>query len=515
MLRPMRRKGAASVRFGGRAAWVVLVAAGLLAACSVSGSSPAGTATSSAQAGPSWAVTAAREPLTTVGGSPVSHDTEVMALASQAGRLFAATDQWEYPGDSAAGQILVKDAADAPWRVFEQTASLRVQALDSFPIPADQGLGAGHSLLVTQAVINGRSEIQWLLDGAGSFAPGDAFVLPSTAAAVRSFGAHESDGVWSVYAGVEPTGVLRGTWSPTRHALMFDPAPELTAAPPSSPALKTQKATGFADCGGALYVTINTALYRRNDGMLPPGTGRWAAVYQEPPVGAFNSGLRGLTCVTHDHAPALLVSTEGDGDVYRFDRLPAGQVDGPAPEAGQAVAGLSPVLEFEPRPGLGQLLTEQGMTVPVTGKGSIGYVIAAYNNFETIGAGGVSRQFFGIEHAYAGGCPPTRACGPTALGGAAFDAQAVYAVRTDMGGTPSYVLRALDGPDLTPAGPVSKPIRSGQAFVAIRTIKPSPFDAGRVYFAGYDANFYPADGTAWVAGAPLAAASPGVTEGRS
>lgn len=510
----MRRKGAFSVRFGWPAAYAVL-AAGLLAACSVSGSPPAGSATSSARTGPSWAVTATREPLTTASGSAVSHDTEVMALASQGGRLFAATDQWEYPGAPAAGQILVKDAADAPWRVFEQTGSLRVQALDSFPIPADQGLGAGHSLLVTQAVVNGRSEIQWLLDGAGSFAPDDAFVLPSTAAAVRSFGAHESAGVWSVYAGAEPTGILRATWSPIRHTLVFDPVSELTAPPPNSPGLKTQKVTGFADCGGALYVTINTTLYRRNDGAVQPGTARWAAVYQEPPVGARNSGLRGLTCVTHDGAPALLTSTEGDGDAFRFDHLPAGQVGGPAPGPGQAAAGLSPALEFDPGPALRQLLAEQGTTVPATGNGSIDYVIAAYNNFETIDADGASRQFFGVEHAYAGGCPPSRTCGPTASRAATFDAQAVFAVRTDTGGTPSYVLRALDGPDFTPAGPVGKPIRSGQAFVAIRTIKRSPFDAGRIYFAGYDANFYPADGTAWAASAPLTAVDASMNGERS
>ena len=79
-----------------------------------------------------------------------------MALAAQSGRLFAATDQWEYSGPSAYGQVLVKNSASSPWQVFEQTQSTRVQALDSFPIPADQGLGSGHSLLITQAIVNGR-----------------------------------------------------------------------------------------------------------------------------------------------------------------------------------------------------------------------------------------------------------------------------------------------------------------------------------------------------------------------
>jgi hypothetical protein len=179
-------------------------------------------------------VPATREALTTDSRSPVAHDTEIDALTAHSGRLFAATDQWEYPGPSGYGQVLVKDSASSPWRVFEQTQSIRVQAIDSFAIPADQGLGPGHSLLITQAIVNGRSELQWLIDGASSFSPANSFVLASQGADVRSFGAYDSGGTWSVYAGVNPTGILRGTWSTTRHTLVFSPAPELTAAPPGS-----------------------------------------------------------------------------------------------------------------------------------------------------------------------------------------------------------------------------------------------------------------------------------------
>ncbi len=115
------------------------------------------------------AVPAVRQPLTTNADSAVTHDTETVALVSHAGRLFAATDQWEYQGPSAFGQVLVKKSKTSAWTVFEQTRSLRVQALDSFPIPADQGLGRGHSLLVTQAIVAGHPRIQWLVDGANSF----------------------------------------------------------------------------------------------------------------------------------------------------------------------------------------------------------------------------------------------------------------------------------------------------------------------------------------------------------
>jgi hypothetical protein len=422
----------------------------------------------------SYSVPAQREPLTTNPRSAVAHDNEVMALASHAGRLFAATDQWQYSGPSPHGQVLVKSSARAPWMVFEQTQSVRVQALDSFPIPKDQGLGSGHSLLITQAIVNGRSRIQWLLDGARSFT--SSFALQSQGVDVRSFGAHQSGGVWSVYAGARPTGILRGTWSRKRHTLVFDPKPELAAAPPGSPGLKTQKVTGFADCGGALYVSINTKLYRRNDGKLPPGVARWTLVYQAPPVGPRNSGLRGLSCVTHNGSPSLLVSTEGNGNVYRFDHLGSGV--------------LVPVLEFSPRLALQQIVGPQ----------SIGYVIAAYNNFETVRVRGVERQLFGIEWNYVGGCPPSRICAPSS-----FDAAACFAVRTD-GTQPSYALRCLGGRAFQPAAKQVSPVRSGQAFVAIRTIKLSPFGDRRLYYGGYDCNFHSADGAAWIGSSPVGSA---------
>jgi hypothetical protein len=420
---------------------------------------------------------------------PVAHDNEIMALAPHGDRLFAATDQWEYDGPSPAGQVLVKESPAGPWEVFERTESLRVQAIESFPVPGD----GDHSLLVTQAVVDGRSQILWLLDDERSFT--GSYVLPSTGVDVRSFGAHEDGGVWSVYAGAEPTGVVRGTWSPSERTLVFDPVPELSVAAPAAAGQRSQKVTGFADCGGALYASINTKLYRRNDGDLAAGTPRWSLVYEAPAVGAHNSGLRGLTCVDHDGAPALLVSTEGTGDVHRFDDLP----DGPAT--------LRPTLELSPLAAIRRMLAARGTDVPETGTGSIGYVIAAYNDFETVTLDGAERQLFGFEWGYLGECPHGRTCGPTAFDTVTFDAAACLAVRTD-GASPTYALRCLSGPDFTPSGEVTNPIRGGQAFVSIRTIKPSPFGDDRLYYGGYDCNFHPADGTAWIATSPVDAIRP-------
>jgi hypothetical protein len=480
-----------------QAATVGLLAVGLLSACGVGTSSAAASASATSQ----YSVPAVREQFTTNQHSPVVHDNEVMALASHAGRLFAATDQWEYSGPNAYGQVLVKDSANAPWKVFEQTQSTRVQALDSFPIPADQGMGKGHSLLITQAIVDGKSEIQWLLDGATSFTQANSFTLAPTGAAVRSFGAHESNGVWAVYAGVGPTGILRGAWSKTKHTLVFNPMPELSGAAPGSRGLKTQKVTAFADCGGALYVTINTKMFRRNDGMLASGMPRWTLVYQEPPVGPFNSGLRGVTCITHDGSPSLLFSTEGSGDVYRLDDLPEGQITNTAAVSpGHPFPGLVSTLEFTPITAITHMLASEGATVPATGPTSIDYVIAAYNSFETMTIGGVSRQLFGIEWGFAGSCPSTQICAPSG-----FDATACFAVRSDQGPSPTYTLRCLSGPQFTPSAKQPSPVRSGQAFVSIRAIKASPFGGNRIYYGGYDNDFHPSDGAAWIGSSTITA----------
>ncbi len=486
-------------RGAGRSHYLLLslaVVGGLALCAATAGATPPPSASQT------FPVPAARQPLTTNPGSPVAHDTETIAIVAHAGRLFAATGQWEYPGPSDAGQVLVKSSWTSGWSVFEQTQSLRVQALGSFPIPKDQGLGAGHSLLITQAIVGGRSRVQWLLDRARSFTPARSFVLASNGADVRAFGAHESGRTWAVYAGVAPTGILRGTWSRTKHTLVFDPKPELTAAPPGSPGLKTQKVTGFADCAGALYVSINTKLFRRNDGRLRPGQSRWVLVYEAPPVGPLNSGLRGLTCIKHRGSPALLVSTEGNGRVYRLGHLPRRRLTGRATptSARRLPGGLVARLEFSPDSAIGRMLAATGTSVPAAGRGSISYVIAAYNNFEPISVGGIRRQAFGIEWHYSGRCPATRTCTPSG-----WSANACLAVRTDRGRSPTYVLRCLSGPQFTLSRNVTTPVRSGQAFVSTRTIAPSPFGDHRIYYGGYDCNFYPADGTAWIASSTTAA----------
>jgi hypothetical protein len=166
---------------------------------------------------------------------------------------------------------------------------------------------------------------------------------------------------------------------------------------------------------------------------------------------------------------------------------------------GHPAANLAVAREFAPGPTIRRMLAEGTAAVPVSGKGSIVYVIAAYNRFTTVDIGGATRQLIGFEWAYIRSCPPTRVCGPVSARSAEFDAAACFAIRTGSSGTPVYILRCLSGSDFKPSGRSGTPIRLGQAYVTIRTIAPSPFGDGRIYYGGYDCNFYPADGTDWVA----------------
>ncbi len=115
--------------------------------------------------------------------------------------------------------------------------------------------------------------------------------------------------------------------------------------------------------------------------------------------------------------------------------------------------------------------------------------------------GGVGRFAFGFEWGYLGACPAGRTCQPARW----FDAAACFAVRTDRGASQTYALQCLRGPQFTWAPTVSTPIRSGEAFVSTRTIAVSPFHDGRLYYGGYDCNFNPADGTAWIGTSALSA----------
>ena len=107
------------------------------------------------------------------------------------------------------------------------------------------------------------------------FSSRDSFALPLDVTDVRSFGAHESGGTWSVYAGVEPTGVLRGTWSKSQHTLIFSPVPELSVLTRNRGARSDPEGHRLCRLRWGALRDHQHQLYRRNDGALPPGVSRW------------------------------------------------------------------------------------------------------------------------------------------------------------------------------------------------------------------------------------------------
>jgi len=114
----------------GRAMVSAFGVAMLVAACvPLAGSALAAAtqATTTRGSGASYAVAAQRQPLTTNAESPVAHDTETEALVAQSGHLYAATGQWEYPGPSAFGQVLVKKSKT------KSVDSLRADTVPSGP----------------------------------------------------------------------------------------------------------------------------------------------------------------------------------------------------------------------------------------------------------------------------------------------------------------------------------------------------------------------------------------------
>lgn len=463
-----------------------------------------GTASPSTSAGATapvdpWAVPGRLEP---VGGpgQAAAGATETVHLVSHGDRLFAATGFWTSPSPQG-GSVLVKDRSDGPWQVALQTESLRVTALESFVVPASSNRGTAVPVLLTHGRIGGVSQLRWLVGDDAAF--DGSFPVGGATTDVRSFGGRAEGDEYAFYAGTRPGGMLRGVWDAGARTIRWSSQTELTTTEPDG---SPPRFAGMADCGGAMYATANVQLWRRNDGDLPSGTPRWSLMYQAPPVGDANTGLRGLTCVDHRGQPSLLVAREGSGQILRFDGLPSGTVTGLLP---------TPAVDAEARQVIGDGLRAWGHDVPTTGTGSVNYVIPAYNEMLEVpqpAPGGPKTWLVGVEFTYLGGaCPAGRTClGP-------YEASACLMIRTESGDDdPIWGLRCLGGPEMSPAGTSSRPVTRGAAFVATRTIRPSPWENGRLYLGGYDANSIPSTGTAWVATTSLAdllAAHPGRPSG--
>jgi len=401
-----------------------------------------------------------------------TNNSEILHLTPHRGRLYAATGQWMSTTQDGA-QILVRASADAPWSVFTRFAQVRNTVLESYALPLADGGSAEILVTVGRDGLDEPQRLRWLRDdeaafrdvrGASNVDLGD----------VRSLGLHETPDGPRLFVGSARVGLVSVAWDPDAGELVADAAtPELQLEGQGTEV----KVTGFERCGGRLFATVENELYVRDDAAGDP---RWRPYFVAPEVSDANSGLRGLTCVD---GAALLVSLEGPGTVVRFDDLDAAE-------------GV-PAVELEPRELVAERLRAWGHDVPADGRGSVGYIIAAYNEWLRLDDG---RLLTGIEWAYQGAsaCPATRRCLPERD----FDAAACLLLRAP-GAT--WSLECLGGAlDGVQGPPVTAPVTYGEAFVAPRTMRVSPFDPARLVVAGYDANFVPADGRAWIGALELA-----------
>jgi len=412
--------------------------------------------------------------------SPLRATTEVTNLVAFTGELWASTSQWMAPAPIG-GAILRRASRGAPWEVVLQTDQLRVMGLEAFRVPAGRE-GVAEVLLAQAQPPESPHEIRWSVAPDRSLAA--RFALPDAGGTVRSFGAHVAiDGSATFFAGVQPTGILAGTWDGVARTIRWSPTPELVVGG----AGLDQKVTGFASCGGAAWATVRGTLYRRRtDGGIDLSTGGpWQAAWSVEVANPDNSGLRGVSCIEHDGAPAILLGIEGSGEIVRFDGVD---------RLGAVIAAtpLAPVPELDTRELIDATLRGWGHAVPATGAGAVGYTIPAYNEFTEIGGGVIAA---GVEWSYeAAACPASRRCQPERT----FDAQACLLRRTEHAGVPDWQMRCLAVPADVP-NPIPVPVPPGAAFVAVRALRLSPWDDRDLGLAGYDSNFVSSNGTGWVA----------------
>ncbi len=410
-----------------------------------------------------------------------SPHTETLHLQAHAGQLFAGMSQWEQVTNPTGAQVLIKDGPNSEWRPFDTFEALRITAMESFTIPAEFNQGRAVEVLLAEGgIAQDTRTLAWRVGNDSTWT--EILSLPATdIERTRSFGMHAEGDTLAFYIGTSPRGILRGIWDAPAQTILWDFASELPTPPT---ARENNRVAGFADCGGSLYATAGRSLWRRNDGDLPVGTARWVEWYGSQE--ARGTGLRGLTCIEHHGQPALLVSPEGDGSVLRFDALPQGILSSlPSPQITR---------EIQVQTVITNSLQQQGFNIPASGRGAVDYVIAAYNEFTEVDLNGETVHLFGVEWAYEGNqaCPEDRICAPDSD----FDGAACFLIRTS---TPQYAFRCLSGPDFHLQTDGKRPVDLGEAFVATRTLQPSPWKDGTLFLGGYDANSIPSSETAWIA----------------
>lgn len=257
--------------------------------------------------------------------------TELRALATMDGSLYAGNGYWRDSQQSnpalPGAQVYVLDAPNASWR-FDAEFSERVAAGGKRRYQAIGALYCARFAEARQSVLLasvwdrlGSLTIFSKVGRAGSW---DRYRFAQSAPAgaqTRSFGQHRDQvtGEELVFAGTNPVGIFSGTYDPGKPGgIDWARHPE----PGVSPTEASQRVMSFAQCNGKLYATVGWQIYERQDGKTPS----WKHVFtwgHDLPLNGYG-GLRGLTSIAGPAGvgEALLVAAEGgQGRVLRIAPL--------------------------------------------------------------------------------------------------------------------------------------------------------------------------------------------------
>ena len=433
--------------------------------------------------------------------------SQVMHLVPHKGALFAANGYWMdgrnvlYGGsDPNAGwaQVLRLSGASEPWAVDLDLGPkhLRTELLKSVTFTLD---GSGRPLPVPVALLfastydgDGSRGVSFFVrdDEGGSWIAskivnGGIGGRRGEDNSVRAAAVHRDrvTGLESLFLSVGIHGIYNGRYDPSRPG-------KIAWAPIPEPGTKTEtRILSIVEANDSLFFSDGTRILRRIDGSSPSYV-QVADLSGEVPSGTdrgvFESigGIRGLSAI--------------DGPVPGKQSLIFMWHPGP-----QSSKGC--VLRLDPQPDGSYFLVREPCLAEFIGKylyGAPVYRVAgAYNTFMPL------RDPRSNEPVYAVGLETLLSVRPEDR---RFGALIAHNMRYPKGGGfyagAMYALRDAQG--RWRVGEVNGKYQPAQPeLVSVYDVALSPFDElGRqtVYFAGYDANFFPSSDTAWVYSTDLA-----------
>ncbi|HUT09358.1 MAG TPA: hypothetical protein VMY42_02590 [Thermoguttaceae bacterium] len=423
----------------------------------------AATALAQSQAAGGWQQSFKAGMIDASTGKPI-RGTEIVHLAAHKGRLYAGNGYWmdtRGHGNTAWSQVLVLDSPEGSWKVDLVLGPpyLRVTVLESVTFTTDgdgKALAAPVNLLMAASDIQGgdRQTNIWTRDDARNTwvkttLEGDPKYRRSTRALVVH--RDRQTGVDRIVIAAGALGIYSGVFDAKQPGkVRWGKKAELGPV--------SIRPMAFVEANGSLYASAGVSVYRRKDGASPV----WEKVYSDDTREHWElGGIRGLTAVP---------SPNGSGESILFSHT-------------DRIIRIDPkddhkaTVELQIR----QLL-EKNWGTAVTGS-----IIAAYSDMLPLRdpATGHTVHIMGVQGRIERG-GRDRTYRPDTFFG--WYAGGSYLIReSDQG----YRLKEVNG-RWTPGKP---------NLVAPRTFVVSPFpdDAGgHVYFAGFDANFFPALDTAWV-----------------